>query len=62
MTIIRCFRVINPELQSQKFDRNGEYVRRWGPDRFGNANPKPVVDHVFARQMAISAYRSGLKF
>jgi deoxyribodipyrimidine photo-lyase len=62
MPIIRCFRVYNPGLQSQKFDREGEYVRRWNPDILGKDNLKPIVDHVSARQRAISAYRSGFKF
>jgi deoxyribodipyrimidine photo-lyase len=26
------FRVFNPALQGEKFDRNGEYVRRWVPE------------------------------
>ena len=56
------FRVFNPDLQSQKFDSEGEYVRRWIPDILGKDNLKPMVDHDFARQRAISAYRSGLKF
>jgi deoxyribodipyrimidine photo-lyase len=55
------FRVFNPGLQSQKFDGEGEYVRQWNPVILGKDNPKPIVEHVFARQRAISAYRSGLK-
>ena len=56
------FRVFNPGLQSKKFDSEGEYVRRWNPYLLGKDNLKPIVDHVFARQRAISVYRSGLKF
>ena len=56
------FRVFNPGLQSQKFDSEEEYVRRWNPYILGKDNLKPIVDHVLARQRAISAYRSGLKF
>ncbi|MBL3284559.1 Deoxyribodipyrimidine photo-lyase [Rickettsiales endosymbiont of Paramecium tredecaurelia] len=26
------FRIFNPTLQSQKFDRNGEYIRKWVPE------------------------------
>ena len=55
------FRIFNPELQSQKFDREDEYVRRWVPERFGNDYPKPIIDHDLARQRAISVYRNGLK-
>ena len=26
------FRIFNPVLQSQKFDPNGDYIRRWIPE------------------------------
>ena len=29
------FRVFNPDLQAQKFDPNGDYVRRWVPELAG---------------------------
>jgi deoxyribodipyrimidine photo-lyase len=56
------FRVFNPDLQLKKFDHNLVYVRKWIPDRSGKGFQKPIVDHGFARQRAISAYKSGLKF
>lgn len=55
------FRVFNPDLQMKKFDGNKEYVRKWVPDCIGNFYPKPIVDHDFARERAISVYRTGLK-
>ena len=39
------FRIFNPDLQSQKFDSEGEYVRRWIPDISGKDILKPMVDH-----------------
>jgi len=56
------FRVFNPGLQLQKFDRKMEYIRRWIPELSGAVYPDPMVDHNFARQRAITAYRAGLKF
>ncbi len=35
------FRVFNPILQGQKFDPNGDYVRRWIPEL--NAAPTPFI-------------------
>lgn len=54
------FRVFNPELQYKKFDPDGEYVRKWVPEKDRKDYPAPIVDHDFARKRAISVYRSGL--
>jgi deoxyribodipyrimidine photo-lyase len=53
------FRVFNPSLQQQKFDPDGDYVRRWIPELSGDADgpyPEPIVDHQQARQRALEAY------
>jgi deoxyribodipyrimidine photo-lyase len=53
------FRVFNPELQAQKFDPNGDYVRRWIPELAGKSSefyPNPIVDHGAARLRALEAY------
>jgi deoxyribodipyrimidine photo-lyase len=56
------FRVFNPGLQLEKFDHKREYVRKWIPEIDGKDYPGPMVDHSFASQRAVSAYRSGLQF
>ncbi len=53
------FRVFNPDLQAQKFDPNGDYVRRWIPELAGKSSefyPNPIVDHGEARKRALEAY------
>ena len=75
------FRIFNPVLQGEKFDPDGEYVRRWVPElaglsarfihqpwnappltltsagvRLGNNYRRPIVDHVEARQAALSVF------
>ncbi|MGO4299833.1 cryptochrome/photolyase family protein [Leifsonia sp. RAF41] len=50
------FRVFNPELQRQKFDRNGDYVRRWVPEWDTDAYPPPIVDLAETRRAALAAY------
>ncbi|MBN2043910.1 MAG: deoxyribodipyrimidine photo-lyase [Anaerolineales bacterium] len=68
------FRIFNPILQSKKFDPNGDYIRRWVPELAGLSPseihapwervgavpgyPEPVVDHQFARERTLAAYRT----
>ncbi|MCS7018238.1 MAG: deoxyribodipyrimidine photo-lyase [Cytophagales bacterium] len=53
------FRIFNPTLQTQKFDPNLQYVRQWVPE-IGSPSYQPIVQHEFARQRAIKAYRAAL--
>jgi deoxyribodipyrimidine photo-lyase len=53
------FRIFNPGTQLQKFDQKWEYVNKWVKELNTPEYPKPIVDHNFARQRVISAYRSG---
>jgi deoxyribodipyrimidine photo-lyase len=55
------FRVFNPELQTQKFDPQHEYIRRWVPEYDTPVYPKPMVEHAFARNRAIETYKAALK-
>lgn len=68
------FRVFNPQRQSEKFDPDGEFIRRFVPElkslsakqihsptsaqRKELSYPEPVVDYKKARQEAISAFDS----
>ena len=53
------FRVFNPEIQLQKFDEKGTYIRKWIPE-FDLGYAAPMVDHAFARDRAIAAYKEGI--
>ncbi len=54
------FRVFNPELQTQKFDPDHEYIKKWIPE-FGSGDyPEPIVDHAFARDRVLKAYKTAL--
>jgi len=68
------FRIFNPVSQSQKFDPDGAYIRRWVPELRGVPNafihepwtmasppnnyPPPIVDHKFARERTLNAFKA----
>lgn len=65
------FRVFNPTTQGQRFDPDGDYVRRWVPELAGIGDkvvhdpgllrphdyPPPMVDHATERDDALARYR-----
>jgi deoxyribodipyrimidine photo-lyase len=55
------FRVFNPALQTERFDPQAEYIRRWVPE-FDDLfhYPRPIVDHKMARERALATYKAGL--
>jgi deoxyribodipyrimidine photo-lyase len=54
------FRVFNPELQTDKFDKDWKYIKKWVPNVGTSAYPKPIVDHKLARNRALETYKTGL--
>jgi deoxyribodipyrimidine photo-lyase len=54
------FRVFNPMTQLQKFDRDLSYVKKWLPEIGTKEYPVPIVDHQFARNRALMAYKRAL--
>jgi len=77
------FRIFNPFSQGEKFDSDGDYVRKYVPElakmpkkyihrpwdapknildyagvKLGETYPKPIVDHKFARERALAAYKA----
>jgi len=66
------FRIFNPRLQGERFDPEGEYVRRWVPELadvpakhihapheagFGKRYLTPIVDHAEQKKRALTLYR-----
>jgi deoxyribodipyrimidine photo-lyase len=66
------FRVFNPRLQGEKFDPEGEYVRRWVPELaavsakqihapheggYGKKYVAPIVDHAEQKKRALAMCR-----
>ena len=68
------FRIFNPVLQGEKFDANGDYVRRYVPELKNVPNrylhkpwaaprppenyPKPIVDLALGRARALEAFKA----
>jgi len=54
------FRIFNPESQQKKFDKEYKYIKKWIPEWGSNAYAKPIVDHKFARERCLKAYKEAL--
>jgi deoxyribodipyrimidine photo-lyase len=54
------FRIFNPYEQTKRFDPQLEYIRKWVPEFETAAYPKPIVEHKFARERALAAYKKAL--
>lgn len=55
------FRVFNPYLQTQKFDPELKYVRKWVPEFEEFSYPQPIVPHELARKRCLEIYATALK-
>lgn len=54
------FRVFNPDSQTEKFDKDLKYIKKWIPELGTSKYPKPIVDHKSARVRAIDTYKQAL--
>lgn len=54
------FRIFNPASQTEKFDKELKYVKKWVPELGTEKYPNPIVDHKFARQRALDTYKQAL--
>ena len=55
------FRIFNPTSQTQKFDPQLVYIKRWVPEINSFDYPKPIVDHAAARERCLATYQKALK-
>lgn len=54
------FRVFNPQSQTEKFDPELAYIKKWIPEYGTDQYPNPIVDHKSARVRAIETYKEAL--
>lgn len=50
------FRIFNPMAQAQKFDPQGEFVKRWVPEAGTSSYPKPIVNLDLSRKKCMEVY------
>jgi deoxyribodipyrimidine photo-lyase len=55
------FRIFNPYLQTQKFDKDLIYIKKWVSEFQEFSYPKPIVVHELARKRCLEVYGKYLK-
>lgn len=54
------FRIFNPTTQIEKFDPDWRYIEQWVEEVHQSSYPPPIVEHGFARQRCLKAYKEAL--
>lgn len=55
------FRIFSPDAQTKRFDPDLKYIKKWVPEYADFSKyPKPIVDHVFARERCLKAFKQAL--
>lgn len=54
------FRIFNPAEQTKRFDPKLEYIKKWVPELEELNYPSPIVEHTFARERVLAAYKKAL--
>jgi deoxyribodipyrimidine photo-lyase len=55
------FRIFSPDAQTKRFDPELKYIKKWVPEYADfSTYPKPIVDHVFARDRCLKAFKAAL--
>lgn len=54
------FRVFNPYTQTEKFDKNEKYIKKWVKEYGTSRYPEPMVEHKMARERCLATYKEAL--
>ena len=54
------FRIFNPQLQIEKFDKDLKYIKKWIPEFQEFNYTKPIVEHNEARERCLKVYKEAL--
>ena len=55
------FRIFNPTRQTENFDKQLQYIRKWIPELDDFSYPAPMVEHDTARKRCLELYAKALK-
>ncbi|MEZ2336489.1 deoxyribodipyrimidine photo-lyase [Mucilaginibacter sp. RCC_168] len=55
------FRIFSPDAQTKKFDPQLQYIKKWVPEYADFSKyPKPIINHAFARERCLKAFKAAL--
>lgn len=54
------FRIFNPAIQIEKFDKNYQYIKKWIPEFGTDQYPEKIVDHKEARERCLKVYKAAV--
>lgn len=54
------FRIFNPTTQTERFDKEKHYIKKWIPELSTIQYPNPIVEHKFARERVLKTYAKAL--
>jgi deoxyribodipyrimidine photo-lyase len=55
------FRIFNPDSQVKKFDPQLSYIKKWVPEYADFSKyPEPIINHAFARERCLKAFKEAL--
>lgn len=54
------FRIFNPYSQTDKYDKDKKYIKKWVPEINTDNYPKPMVEHKPARERCLEVYKEAL--
>ncbi|MBU6339816.1 MAG: hypothetical protein KGQ36_07610, partial [Rickettsiales bacterium] len=55
------FRIFNPKSQSERFDPESKYIKKWVPEFDSKNYVEPIINHEFARKRCLEIYGAALK-
>jgi len=55
------FRIFSPSRQTENFDKQLQYIRKWVPELDELSYPLPMVEHAFARKRCLEVYGKAVK-
>ena len=55
------FRVFNPYSQTDRFDKQKKFIKKWVPEVESKQYPEPMVEHKMARERCLDTYKKAVK-